>query len=209
MDISINSNYQIGFGMRQSLKSPEVIQRKAKQTYQHLSPYILQRKYGSQTKGTFIETLQKSLAEFRYNLETRENPKALIEHLKNGPKTGNGGEEAMLATVIGQMNGQKNIYTGNVNGLDHAISFITNSNVKNDQEMVLRGKNAIIIDPQLGITDYANNYFPKLCKISGTSKKQNTFIITPVHNHGLSEAQIADLRTNYPELLIEKYKAPM
>jgi len=208
MNTILNSNYQVGFGMKRPLKSPEVIQRKAKQAYQHLSPYILQNKYGS---TPYIEKLVKSLTEFRHNLEVSENPlKMLIEHLKNGKKIGNSGEETILATVIGRINGQKNIYTGTIDGLDHAISFITRGRVENGQKIILNDKNTIIIDPQLGITDYANNYFQKLCNIiGGMPKKKTIFSVTPVHNYRLNKTQIAELRANYPELLIENYKATM
>ena len=44
MNTIADLNYQTTFGMKQGLKQAEIIQRKAKNTYQHISPIILSDK---------------------------------------------------------------------------------------------------------------------------------------------------------------------
>ena len=46
MNSVTKSNYQMTFGMKEILKPAAIIQHKAKQTYQHISPHVLQTKYG-------------------------------------------------------------------------------------------------------------------------------------------------------------------
>lgn len=205
MNSVTKSNYQMTFGMKEILKPAAIIQHKAKQTYQHISPHVLQTKYG---KNQYLDGLTKLLHWFRRDLDCCDKPaKKLIEQLKQGKKLGNGGEETMLATIIGRMNGQKNIYTGNIDGLDHGVSFITNKKVKDGMSMMLKDKDAIIIDPQLGITDYVGNYLSKLKETLNHPFKQKTGIsIKPVDNIRISDTQVMGLRTDYPELLIKDYK---
>lgn len=206
MNTVVTQNYQTSFGMKQNLKKYAIIQQKAKNTYQHISPFIFQSKEGAKDIPK-IKILAKELSEFRVKLSTSDNPlKVLIEYLKNGNKLANGGEEATLATTIGRMNGQKNIYTGQIKGLDHAVSFVTDKVVRDGNELLLKGKKAIIIDPQLGITDYVGNYFLKLQERMNNSIKQSEMSIIPIGNKRINAAQMADLRASYPELLIENYK---
>ena len=212
--ISIPNN-QPAFGMKQSLKSAEIIQRRAKNTYQHFSPYLFEQRLNDESSKNLriiLKKIKNSLMEFRDNIYKSQNPqKLLIEDLKNGQKLANGGEEVELAAIIGKMNGQKNIYTGRIDGLDHAVTFITNKIVKNGQKQTLANKDAIIIDPQLGITDYAGNYFMKLKDKMGNSyrhgvKNDAGVTVMPTFDKKLNKAQMADLKSNYPELLIADYK---
>ena len=215
MNTVTNTNYQTTFGMKQNLKTADIIQRKAKNTYAHISPYLFEQQENvmqNQKLKEFVLELKRKLFDFRYIMQTSPNPqKLLIENLKRGNKLGNSGEEVDLATIIGKINGQKNIYSASVNGLDHAVSIITNKIVKNGQKQIMKNKDAIIIDPQLGITDYAGNYFAKLKEIMGkpyqnATKNEAGLAVIPRNNHRLNKAQIADLKTNYPELLIADYK---
>lgn len=217
MKISNNSELtnQTTFSMRQKLKSAEIIQRRAKNVYSHISPYEFKQRLNKQ-KGNnlyllnLLETLQKKISIIRSDLAKSVNPqKGLIEELKNN-RLGNGGEEVNLATIVGKMNGQRNIYSGTINGLDHGVSFITNKIIKNGEKQSFKDKEAVIIDPQLGITDYVGNYFAKLKEIMGESYKRNVkhdsgLAIVPRDNHRINKAQMADLKANYPELLIDSY----
>ena len=116
----------------------------------------------------YLKDLQMKLIEFRHVLaESRSPHKDLVDELKNGLRLANGGEEVELASTIGRINGQKNIYSASVDGVDHAVCFITNAPVKEGKSQILKGKDAIIIDPQLGITDFANNYFAKIKEALG------------------------------------------
>ena len=70
------------------------------------------------------------------------------------------------------MNGIKNIFAGNIffndtknnseHNIDHVVAFITDKKDKINGEFYFKNKDAIIIDPWLGIVDYASNYFKKL-----------------------------------------------
>ena len=77
-----------------------------------------------------------------------------------------------MAELIGRVNGQSNIYTGialynkNQSGLEtelnHRIAFITDKPVENGNIYDFKNKEAIVIDPWLGITDFVSEYFGKL-----------------------------------------------
>ena len=214
MNIITNSNYQTSFGMRKDLKYFEIIQRKAKCVYPHVSPYNMSGlkscDYGVNNKFyNYILNLQKKLEFFRYNLlsESRSFHKDLIENLKNGLKLGNSYEEATLASVIAKINGIKNIYTASIDGLDHAVCVITRKTVKEGKTQVLNNKEAIIIDPQLGITDYANNYFVRLKETIGNNNfRPAKLSVTPFKKQLKDEIVIQYLRDKYPELIINGNK---
>ena len=214
MNIITNSNYQTSFGMRKDLKYFEIIQRKAKSVYPHVSPYQMSGlkscDYGVNSKFyNYILNLQKKLEFFRHNVlsESRSFHKDLIENFKNGLKLGNNYEEVILASVIAKVNGIKNIYTASIDGLDHAVCVITKKTVKKGKSQAFNNKEAIIIDPQLGITDYASNYFIKLKEIIGKNNfRQTNLSVTPHKNQLKDEIVIKYLRDNYPELLINDYK---
>ena len=208
---------QTSFGMKKSLKTVEILQRKAKNVYPHISPYEFEQRLYRQNEN--ISTpLQKVLTRIQIKLDalrlkmgqSKYPQKELIENMKQN-KIGNGGEEVNLATIIGKLNGQKNIFSGRINGLDHGVAFITGKIVKNGEILFLKNKDAIIIDPQLGITDYAGNYYTKLKEIMGEQYKRQAkynagLCIIPRDNHSIKEITITDLKTNYPELLIKDYK---
>ena len=97
--------------------------------------------------------------------------KNIISMLKEH-KIGNCFEASILAQIIGKINGQKNIYpakmylTRNSSGatmqLDHIISIITEKPFDKNAQYKFKDKDAIVIDPWLGVTDYAGNYFKRL-----------------------------------------------
>lgn len=236
MNAITNSNQPV-FGMRERLKPADTILRKAKNTYQHLSPHNLssriEKAYNLEmdplylNSEPYIEFIEKKknisinrkllyvlrkfenkLVHYRNLLKSSLNPvKFLIEELKNGGKLGNSSEEVALATIIGRINGQKNIYAGHINGLDHGVTFITNKPVEKGKKLFFKNKDAIIIDPQLGITDYADNYFLKIKDLIKTPfKKKPHFSVTPSDNFRLNDAQTEDLKKHYPELLIENFR---
>ena len=208
---------QTSFGMKKSLKSAEILQRKAKNVYPHISPYELRQRLYSQNENIstplqkILKKIQIKLDALRLKITQSKYPqKELIENMKHN-KIGNGGEEVDLATIIGRLNGQKNIFSGRINGLDHGVAFITGKIVKNGEKLFFKNKDAVIIDPQLGITDYAGNYITKLKEIMGEQYKRKMksstgLCIIPRGNHSTKELIITDLKTNHPELLIKDYK---
>ena len=208
------SNYQMSFRMKECLKPAEKITRKVKNVYPHISPFNMQkfdhskRSMDNNKFFNYLKDLQMKLIEFRHVLaESRSPHKDLVDELKNGLRLANGGEEVELASTIGRINGQKNIYSASVDGVDHAVCFITNAPVKEGKSQILKGKDAIIIDPQLGITDFANNYFAKIKEALGKYHfKKGDLSVTPFKNQLNDEQVIQNLKENYPELLIKDYK---
>ena len=95
----------------------------------------------------------------------------IIDTLKNH-KIGNCYEESVLAQIIGKINGIKNIYPSkiyfnrNSSGcqmqLDHAVAIITDKPFEKGYKYDFRHKDAVIIDPWLGITEYAGDYIRRL-----------------------------------------------
>ncbi len=87
----------------------------------------------------------------------------IINRMKNS-RVGNCFEGALLGELVAKMNGAKNVYTGSLFfdeiKLDHRVAFVTDKPVKMGDN-VFKGKEAVIIDPWLGIADYAGNIFDK------------------------------------------------
>ena len=109
MNTITDLNYQTTFGMKQGLKQAEIIQRKAKNTYQHISPNILSDKidkaykldmnplylnsepyiqYIEKLKNikinrrllSILRSLENKLFSIRNRIQTSQNPiKAMIE----------------------------------------------------------------------------------------------------------------------------------
>lgn len=217
MNTITDFNYQTSFGMKKGLQTAEIIQRKAKNVYPHVSPYRIgkskfcERPIGNE-KNKFYEfasNLQKELEYFRNHIlsSSRALHETLVKELKSGLKLGNSAEEVELASIIGRINGQNNIYSASIDGLDHGVCFITGKAVKEGKSQVLKDKDAIVIDPQLGITDYAGNYFVKLKEFLGRYKiRRRNISVTPHKNQLKDEKVIEYLKKEYPELVINDYK---
>ena len=215
MNVVTNSNYQTSFGMRKELKAFEIIQRKAKTVYPHISPYYMQESMCCESSVNnkfykYICDLQKKLDYFRYNVlsDSRSLHKDIVDNLKNGLKLGNSYEEAKLASIIGKINGHKNVYTANIDGLDHAICVISPKPIKEGKSQIL-DKKSIVVDPQLGLTDYADNYFVRLKELKGKDNfRKLNCSVTPHKQQLKDEKVIKYLKEQYPELSIKDYKEP-
>lgn len=100
-----------------------------------------------------------------------EQFRIIIDNLKNH-KLGNCYESAVLAQIIGKINGLKNIYPAQIYftknnskaimQFDHAVAVVTDKPFEKDYKYQLKNKDAIIIDPWLGVTDFAGEYILKL-----------------------------------------------
>ncbi len=168
-------------GRQKVLKTADIIGRKASGTYQHISGSKLDYRYH---KAYHIkEPSFKPLPEYITKIASKINKmrdkidaawyyySALVKEVKK-KKVGNCFEDAMLAELIGHINGQDNIHMGNIyvkkqnvqnqKSIGHAVAFITNKKISKDHSYKLKGKEAIIIDPWLNIVDYAGNYFTKI-----------------------------------------------
>lgn len=97
--------------------------------------------------------------------------KNIIDMLKN-KKIGNCYEEAILAQIIGKINGIKNIYPAKIffnknssgcqTQLDHVVSIITEKPFKKGYKYNFKNKDAIVIDSWLGITEYIGDYIRRI-----------------------------------------------
>lgn len=85
---------------------------------------------------------------------------------------GNCYEAARLGEIIAKINGQDNVYSmktyvaRNRSGmeikLEHVVSVITNQQIEAGKKYVFKDKDAVIIDPWFGITEFASKYVEKL-----------------------------------------------
>ena len=97
--------------------------------------------------------------------------KSIIYALKD-KHIGNCYESARLAEIIAKINGQDNVYSmktyvaRNRSGmeikLEHVVSVITNQQIEAGKKYVFKDKDAVIIDPWFGITEFASKYVEKL-----------------------------------------------
>ena len=172
----------ITFQSRQkTLQTAGIIERKAHNIYPHVSASKLNIRgiyaYANHFKARgFIDELcfrtSGSLREMRSKLRNTDTFYTDLIYGLQDQKVGNCFEEACLAELIGKINGQKNIYVGNVfvekenvenkRKIDHSIAFVTNKKIEQGKEYHFKNKDAVIIDPWLGITDYADKYFTQL-----------------------------------------------
>ena len=171
--------------------------------------------------------------------------KNIILALKNH-KIGNCYESARLAEIIAKINGQENIYpmkmfiARNCSGADlelgHVVSVITNKQIESKEKYTLKNKDAIIIDPWLGITEFAGKYLEKLRHdfgyhfeympdssfsmnlIARNTKnlkefnKQKKELFKPVikfllhEDDRVTKSNADELRQLYPELMLKDYE---
>ena len=241
-------------GNRQILKSAQLLESRARNTYPHISTSKIRTHIGYDTKTpSFLERIKKDYSLIRRMIkESGEYYTALIYSLSFG-KIGNCTEDAMLTELLGKINGQQNIYTGcirikkdkDAKFLDHVVAFITDKPIEHNKECQFKNKEAIIIDPWLGVSDFAENYFTKLKtiyrkifmyhknKAYGTftndnlaneliraesntvkefkSKKKDFFpktelSIVPFTTLNLDSERLEELKTCFPELVINQYK---
>lgn len=171
-------------GRNSAIRQADRITRMVNSVYPHISEsksrkaVSHQLQYGSlETKDQYRFsdlTLRNSmkLDNLRYRggfgIDLFEN---IIDMLKNN-KIGNCYEKSILSQIIGKINGIKNIYpakiycTKNSSGamvqLDHVVSVITDIPLGACGKYSYKNKDAVILDPWLGITEFAGDYFAKL-----------------------------------------------
>ena len=206
----------ITFTSRQKeIRNADLITRKAHSVYPHISEsrvsaIISKDKVKELFWGQMSMEYALKFAGERLKMECDEKNlyAHVIEALKNG--LGNCAEEAKLAELIGKINGIKNIYSGSIFAgkgfAKHDVAFITNEEIKPNKKYKFKKKDALIIDPWLGITEFAGNYFKiiktnfaKLLEIRGNSKPY----IIPDFTSKLTQAKIRNFRKKYSELIID------
>lgn len=167
----------------QAIKNADKITRLAHSVYPHISESRIRTSVGHQLlvsksekngyklsnmvlkNSTKIDTLRYKSGE---GIDLFRN---ILDMLKTH-KIGNCYENAVLAEIIGKINGIKNIYpvkiyfnrnsSGAKTQLDHVVTIITDINLNKNVKYDLTNKSAIVLDPWLGITEYVSEYVNKL-----------------------------------------------
>lgn len=169
----------------------------------------------------------------------------VIQWFKNKKRL-NCHEESILAQIIGKINGIKNIYTARIfinknsscpeQRLGHIVAVITDIVFEKDKKYKFKNNEAIILDPWLGITEYAGEYFSKLRNEFGhifphlisnekpipkdiTSTKsikeynkirkenfKSDFSLKLVDENLDSEEYVLELKKEHPELILDNFK---
>ena len=184
----------ITFESRQKvIRNADLITRKAHSLYPHVSESRIVSMIGEDKVD------EKNL--YRYVLESLQG------------RLGNCAEEAKLAELIARINGQKNVYSGKIFAgkgfAKHEVAFITDKEIKPDKKYHFKNKDALIIDPWLGVTDFAGRYFKSLTKqyakvlqIRGNAKPS----LQADFSSKLTPKKLGDLKKGHPELIIRNYR---
>lgn len=159
-------------GNKEILKSAKLLETNSRNLYPHLSTSRVRKIIGYEVENDpkFFSEMKKEYRGARNMIrENRDYYTELIYSMQFGG-IGNCTEDSMLTELLGKINGQNNIYTGHLGlqqkgksgALNHVVAFITDKPMKAGKEVFFKNKEAIIIDPWLGITDFAGSYFTKL-----------------------------------------------
>ena len=209
----------ITFESRQKvIRNADLITRKAHSLYPHVSESRIVSMIGEdKVKDLFWGNMSLryalKFAAQRYNMEIDEKNlyRYVLESLQGG--LGNCSEEAKLAELIARINGQKNVYSGKIFAgkgfAKHEVAFITDKEIKPDKKYHFKNKDALIIDPWLGVTDFAGRYFKsltkqyaKLLQIRGNAKPS----LQADFSAKLTPKKLGDLKKGHPELIIRNYR---
>lgn len=209
----------ITFESRQKvIRNADLITRKAHSLYPHVSESRIVSMIGEdKVKDLFWGNMSLryalKFAAQRYNMEIDEKNlyRYVLESLQGG--LGNCFEEAKLAELIARINGQKNVYSGRIFAgkgfAKHEVAFITDKEIKPDKKYHFKNKDALIIDPWLGVTDFAGRYFKSLTKqyakvlqIRGNAKPS----LQADFSSKLTPKKLGDLKKGHPELIIRNYR---
>ena len=147
----------------------------------------------------------------KIEIDEKNTYQYVIESLKKG--LGNCFEESKFAELIAKINGQNNIYSGKIYAgkgfAKHEVAFITDIKINADKFYRFKNKEAIILDPWLGITDYAENYFTRITKNYGKIlgiKSYSKPKLQPDLSGKISARKLAEYKKNHPELIIKNFK---
>lgn len=197
------------------VRNADMIARKAHSQYPHISVSRIDTMLGKDKVKHFFwdnmafkYSLKCASERLKVEMDEKNLYKLTVESLKNG--IGNCGEEANLAELIGKINGLKNIYSGKIYAGKkfpiHETAFITDKEIKPSKRYSLKAKDAIIVDPWLGITEYAGEYFRRLkTQFKGTFnlRSNSNLKIEADFTSKLTPYKIKKLKEEYPELVIK------
>lgn len=186
-------------GNRQTLKSAKLLESRARNTYPHISTSKIRKHIGYEIEDpVFFKKLKEKYTNMRKMIRMSNERYSPVIYGLSDSKLGNCTEDAKLVELLGKINGQKNIYTGgiglkssnlNLRYMNHVVAFITEKPVKTGEDFFCKNKEAIIIDPWLGVTDFAENYFTKLKSIFRKVflQEKNTEFETFIDDHFVTE----------------------
>ncbi len=200
------------------VRNADMITRKAHSQYPHISVSRIDSMLGKDKAKHFFwddmafkYSLKCASERLKVDMDEKNMYKLTVESLKNG--IGNCGEEANLAELIGKINGLKNIYSGKIYAGNkfpvHEAAFITDREIKPSKRYSFKGKDAIIVDPWLGITEYAGEYFKRLktqFKEIFNLRSNSRLKIEADFTSKLTPYKIKKLKEEYPELIIKDFK---
>ena len=200
------------------VRKADMITRKAHSQYPHVSVSRIDVMLGNnKTKHFFWDnmafkySLKCASERLKIDMDEKNLYTLIIESLKNG--IGNCGEETNLAELIGKINGLKNIYSGKIYAGKsfpiHEAAFITDREIQPSKKYSFKAKDAIIVDPWLGITEYAGEYFRKLrTQFKGTFnlRSNSKLKIEADFTSRLTPYKIKKLKKEHPELIIKDFK---
>jgi len=238
----------------QAIRQADRITRFTNSVYPHVSESKIKKSVEHQQAIKYPDDICYKLGNFKLkksmeldNLRYKHGQgidlfRDIINMLKQH-KIGNCYESAVIAQIIGKINGINNIYpskiffnknkSGYQTQLDHVVAIITDKPFKPEGYYNFRNKDAIIVDPWLGVTEYVGDYINKLrtnfvnifpaipdSKISfkilknitntlEEFKKERKYVFKPdfsfkLHTDELLSLQDAEsLKKEFPELIIK------
>lgn len=219
MEVSKISQNQSFTSRNSVVRDADWVMRKAKSEFPHFSTTYARMNYSdildkNYELSEYISNRTDYLKMERLlSLGTRtqfKKLKAVISSMRED-KLGNCYEDAMLANLILKMNGVKNSYCARLmtnwgtKKIDHTVAFIDN----NPTPKYYNPKKIVIVDPWLGVADYADRIF----KIYKT--RYNDFFRIPNSQNidlqikpelNLTEQELDYFRDKYPQFLYKSDK---
>ncbi len=163
-------NNDISFKSRQQVvRDAKWVAQKAHSYFPHISASMIDCKLNSDPyleykyRGLVASAgARQKVARMLYMADERKPFKSycnIIDRMID-MQFGNCFETAAFAEVIAKMNGAKNVHSASLFfgpiSLDHRVVFMTDKPVA--KENIFRNKDALVIDPWLGIADFAGNF---------------------------------------------------
>ena len=167
----------------EAIRKADRITRAVNSIYPHISESKIKKSVEHQQAKRFPDNICYKLGNFKLkksieldNLRYKQGEgidlfRDIINMLKQ-KKIGNCYESAVVAQIIGKIHGINNIYpskiffnknrSGHQMQLDHVVAIITDKSFKPDGYYSFKNKDAIIVDPWLGVTEYVGDYINKL-----------------------------------------------
>ena len=166
-----------------AIRQADRITRFANSVYPHVSESKIKKSVEHQQAIKYPDNICYKLGNFKLkksmeldNLRYKHGQgidlfRDIINMLKQH-KIGNCYESAVVAQIIGKINGINNIYPAKIffnknnskyqTQLDHVVAIITDKSFQPEGYYNFKNNDAIIVDPWLGITEYAGDYINKL-----------------------------------------------